>query len=250
MPIDRTRLMITERDKAILLYLFRNKVVSRAQMHKFFFRNASIKAVTQRLGKLSRYGLVKSIYFEKNGNSHRAYTIDKKGVIFISNYLPCEIQENRYKSDALEHDMALSEINFIFENLSMVYDVKTESELQSFGETIDDDGLLPFFEMRSDRAILVDGKNGRKYLALEYERTLKSYSRNRSKFEKYYLQSNIPAVLYICETDTILKSLIQIDENLCKERASKMYFCTMDNIRNYAEGITFQRFDGRQLVFK
>lgn len=250
MTVDRTRLMITDRDKAILLYLFRNKIVSRGQMHKFFFFNSSLKAVTQRLSKLSRYGLVKSIYIEKNRSSNRAYVIGKKGLDFISTYLPCEIHEQRYKSDSLEHDLNLSEINFTFEKLSMVHEVWTEAELQSYGVAFKNQSLLPFLEIRSDRVLLVDGKKGARYLALEYERTLKSYARNRAKFENYYLHSSIPAVLYICESNAILRSLMRVDENLCQKRTSKMYFCLIEDVRESPQKLTFQRFDGRHLVFK
>ncbi|MCJ8276356.1 MAG: hypothetical protein HRT44_07855, partial [Bdellovibrionales bacterium] len=192
----------------------------------------------------------KDIYFEKNSNPHRAYVISKKGLDFIAKHLPCDIQENRYVSDSIEHDLVLSEINFTIEKLSMIHEIWTEAELQSYGEAFKNVSLLPFVELRSDRACLVEGKKGKRYLALEYERSLKSYSRNKRKLESYYLQSGIPAVLYVCETDSILKSLMRIDESLCKERPSKMYFCLLENVRKSPEKILFQRFDGRKLIFK
>lgn len=250
MAIDRTRLAITERDKAILLYLFRNKVVSRTQMHNFFFRDSSLKAVTQRLSKLSRYGLIKSIYFEQNKRPHRAYNIENKGLDLITHCLPYQIHEKQYVSDSIEHDLVLSEINFHMEKLSMIKEVWTEAELQSYKEAFHSQSLLPFVDLMSDRACLVDGKNGARYLALEYERTLKKYSRNRNKLDSYYQHSTIPAVLYVCETSGIMKSLMQVDENLCKDRISKMYFCLMDDVRKSPEKIIFQRYDDRQLIFR
>jgi len=178
-----------------------------------------------------------------------AYSLLPKGIKAIQPYLPCVVDSQRYHSDSIEHDLVLGSITHIFNKLSVVKQIQTESELLSCSRLMEDDELLPFVNLRSDRACLIEGANRTQYLALEYEKTLKFRERNVSKLEQYYLQTSIPAVLYVCETTSIMKSLMQIDSDLCRNRKSKLYFCLREHVQSNPEEITFTRFDKKTLTF-
>ena len=87
-------------------------------------------------------------------------------------------------------------------------------------------------------------------MALEYKRVLKERNRNVRKFEDYYDQDKISGVLYLCESNPMMESLMQIDKNVCPLENSKMYFCNVADVKNQSNQLTFKRFHGHKLTFK
>ena len=79
---------------------------------------------------------------------------------------------------------------------------------------------------------------------------LKGRNRNVIKFEDYYGQDKIPEVLYLCESNPMMESLMQIDKYVCPLENSKMYFCNVADVKNQSNQITFKRFHGHKLTFK
>lgn len=247
--INKKSIRINERDREVLLFIFRNKIVSFKQIHQFFFNGTHITAPGRRMNKLCNYKVIKKECYFIGRKSHVAYSITALGVNLIQPYLLNVVDSQRYNTDSLEHDLALGDITHYFSKLSIVKEVHSESELLSCSQFMENDKLLPFIELRSDRACLIKSAEGLDFLALEYERTIKSKERNRSKLESYYLQSSIPAVLYVCETDILMKSLMKIDSELCANRSSKLYFCVREDVHEGLKKITFTSFDKQTLSF-
>ena len=234
------RFVTTNRDKKILISIFKSKIVSLKQVRKYFFDGGKYNS-SKRMSKLSQLGLIEKVSFSKDNRICRAYKITPKGVKFISPYLNYEINHKFYTSDSIEHDLALFDITKVFSNFKMISKIYTESELLSCSEFFKMDNLRPFVDLRSDRVFILGSKESEFFISVEFERVLKSKERYVEKFEDYYKSSSVDAVFYICEDQSMLKSLMSIDKIICKEQESKLYFCTLEDVFKSLGSVNFTK---------
>ena len=115
------------------------------------------------------------------------------------------------------------DITKYFEKFEQVKRIYHESELQSSFDYLDNDNLSPLVDLRSDLILKVKSDSGDILLPLEYERVLKEYSRNVKNFEEYYSNHAVLGVLYLCESDSMIRSLMEVDKYVCQSEDSKIY---------------------------
>ena len=146
--------------------------------------------------------------------------------------------------------MALVEIDRVISHCIDVKEIISESELQSCSGYERDRDLLPFVRLRADRALSVESKSGLQYISLEYERFVKSKQRIESKLRDYYQRKRIPAVLYVCESQKVMRALAKVDSEISKESGSKLFFSLFSSVIKSDEKVTFSKTDGKKINFK
>ena len=246
----KSYMVVTENDFKVLMSLFRNKVANLVQIQRVFFPNTNIKNVARFMRRLKGSDYVHVDKYMIDKKRQNVYSITHKGLDLISSILESKIDSNNYKSQAILHDLKIFDISECFEKFKQVQKIYYESELQSSFNYLDNENLSPFVDLRSDLVLKVEFASGDGFLPLEYERTLKEYSRNVKKFEEYYSSDAVVGVLYLCENDSIIKNLMKVDEYVCQSEESKMYFCNINQVKNESDQITFKGVNGHTLVFK
>ena len=166
--------------------------------------------------KGSDYVLVEQ--YMVNKKRRNIYSITPKNLELISTILESKIDSNNYKSQAIYH----------------------ESELQSSFDYLDNDNLSPLVDLRSDLILKVKSGSGDILLPLEYERVLKEYSRNVKNFEEYYSNHAVLEVLYLCESDSMIRSLMEVDKYVCQSEDSKIYFSHINQVKSQSNEITLK----------
>ena len=229
---NKPRVVVVDRDRQILIALFKNKALSLEQIHNRFFNGRSRTVVCTRLSKLFHLGLLEKKPFYDQKRIRIAYGLSKKGLEEIKSELPYEVNHRYYVSDSLQHDIILADVSEIFKKFKITKEVITESELQSVSEFLDRHRHRAFVGARSDRMILME-KRSRIYVALEYERVLKSSQRIKNKYDYYYRSRTIDVVLYVCEDPSLMKSMMKINEEKCKNSKSKIFFCTREHLESF-----------------
>lgn len=244
------KICFMERDRDILIFLFRNKVASFNQIHRYYFENTSKQICSRRLNKLLKSRLIEKRAILTKKGREVFFNVSGHGIKAIDEFLDHDINSKNYTSDSIQHDLVLTDITKRFEKMSVVLEVLTESQLQSCSAYMDDSSLLPFIDLRSDRVCVIKGETKNSYAAIEYERSLKENSRNKSKIDAYYNNYSVPAVFYICQSRSLLNSLKKIDKERSEKEESKLYFCEVADVQSSSSEITFTRHDGEQLTFR
>lgn len=244
------RVTLTRRDREILQLLFKNKVLSWEYMQRYIFGDASRQTVNSRINKLHRSGWIDRKPIEVNGNLRFVYGLSRPGLDLIRCDLPYEVNKNQFVSDSIEHDLVLAEISKVFEQFKIVSQIFTEAELISVSEFLERPRFRPFVSLRSDRLLVLRNDSSASYVALEYERVQKSSVRLKQKFEDYYLNRGVSAVLYVCENQQMIKSMMKIDKELSQKNKSKIYFCSLSEIKSSSQELIFCNSEDGKLTFR
>jgi len=218
------------------------------QIRKYIFINCTQGVVSRRLSKLVNVNLVNRRSHFLNGKNRSLFEITDLGIKTIQSQLSGEVRLKNYKSDSVDHDLELVDIAKRLMSMNLVKKIHYESELRSYSEDSLETEFLPFRSLNSDLAIKLDGEDSDELVAFEYERTSKSKKRNNQKLEDYYLSTSIKAVFYICESRSVMASLIASDKSVSGRFGySKMYFCLREEFKKQNKQIVFERFDGEKI---
>ena len=244
------KFFVTERDAEVLLAIFKSKILTLEMIYKFFFSGSTKSNTCRRLQQLIQHGylLPKPVCIDRRRLS--AFSLTPLGVKEIDRLLDYEVTHRYYISDSVDHDLDLVEIDDVVKRFNAVQKVLSESELQSCTNYTKIRDLVPFVKLRSDRVLSVESDNGLEYVALEYERSVKSQKRNIGKLQDYYSKARIPAVFYVCKDHSVARALSKVDAEITKDRKSKVYFSTLSELQEATAKVTFQRHDGYTIDFK
>lgn len=113
-------MILQNRDKEIILAIYRYRFLSREQIENLFF-NTTARA-NRRLNKLYHNGYLNRVFLSAaTGSSQAVYCLDKKGVQEIAINLGTDISEikwqsnNRVKSLFLKHTLAINDFHIALE---------------------------------------------------------------------------------------------------------------------------------------
>lgn len=243
-----SHLIITERDKKILYFLFENKIATRQEVHEFFFAKKSHKTANLRLRKLIKEEYISTSAEEIDGKFVRYLFVGKKGqeiVKFWKNqYLVGKIE----RSESINHDLELLSLRYVLLRSPKIREYYTENVLQGVLEFKSDERLKYFVSLNSDAAMLIRLKVGDFYVALEYETFPKSDQRYEKKIRDYY-NSNISFVIYVAKTQVLGNRLRQIDDAIADElkRPNKVFFANFNTLIAHPQKLTFVNSKGKIL---
>ena len=246
-----SKIQVTHRDLKILEHLFKNKVATLKELDQKYFSGHLRSSSGDRLSKLCHFDfLEKKGLFKSDNRLIIVYGLTKKGAELIQDKLPHKMTKHHYVSDSIEHDLTLGEIVEALSQFKMVSQIATESELLSCYGFFDDPQTRPFVLLKSDALIFLRPKEETFYVALEYERSLKGPSRYQEKIREYYNHDEVDAVLYVCETEEILKTVMDLEKTISQNQESKFYFSLRENIQNPERKVTFKTNDNDILTFR
>ena len=200
---------ITANDINLLKYLFINKVASREQINRDVYSGYWPQSVRKRLFRLKQDKFISAkrpISAWKDQTS--LYGLTNKGLKLITSLIKTPLLKKRLDSDSIEHDLNLVDIR---RNLALKNCVKkyfTENQIHNEARFYEDERFIIFNQLRFDALVEYsrDFKN-KVLIPIQYERMEKSNERYKKILSVFYLESSIPAIIYITDNDKIEKKI-------------------------------------------
>ncbi len=239
---------ITDRDQKILEYLHQNKVALREHLHEQFFNGVSVRIVNRRLALLLDHGYISRGAVSIDSRALSYYQITTKGFMNLKKLKQFSTILRTERSESIEHDLSLISVRKVLSLKKRIAEYLTENMLNCDSTYSQDKKYKYFISLQSDAVCDVQFSKGNFNLAIEYESHAKANVRYEEKFLNYY-NTDIQAVIYICESKNLMANLKKIDKGVCKAKnfSSKIYFCLMDELKNSSSMITFSNFANQSI---
>ncbi len=240
-----SRCVLTPRDKDLFQNLFRFKLMSLEAIHDRVFRDSHYTAMTRRIRKLERQKLVSRDAFHDGKRMISLLGLSAKGVSHIN---LDQIVRSQFKSNYPEHDLKLERILHRLESFRMIESVILENELLGLEKYANDLALKEFVDLRPDAVLRLKIRDHSFLVSFEYELNFKSSGRWKDKLLDYYAAGTIDAVLYVCDSISMLNKMTILDQEIIKDRRSKIYFCDKASICNGQDRIIFKSSTGGEFL--
>ena len=218
---------INKKDIEFFFYLHSLKVANTDQIKRDCYPETKKWMLYKRLQFFQREGWVLGYIYSDVGQK-KLYSLTRKGFL---KFLPSsEVKRNELKSDSVQHDLGLVDIRHAMMKLNRVSSYHAENILQTWPITSLGEKYEPFVRCNSDAVVEVS-VNGKSFLfALEYELSLKNELRYRDIVAKYYMESNIPMVLYVVEDSHDLDKIQSIEREADKNKKAKFFYTTFKQL--------------------
>lgn len=237
--------VLTPRDKELFQNLFRFKLMSLEAIHDRVFGKAHYTAMTRRLRKLEADKMVSREAYFDYGRMISLFGLSAKGILQIKGE---QIVRNQFKSNYPEHDLKLERILHRFEPFKMIEEIILENELLGYDKFSTDPNLKEFIDLRPDAVLRLKIRDHSFLVSFEYELNSKSSGRWKDKLLDYYAAGSIDAALYVCESTSMVNKMTAIDQEIIKDRRSKIFFCDKTSICNGQDIISFKNSTGGEFL--
>ena len=246
------KVIITQRDKELFLYLFYNKIASIAQIKEDLFKGISMRAVYQRLRKLQMAEWIECTpYKDEKGRLSSHFNVTKK---CLSHHLKksIEVEGGSLKSDSILHDLQLNDIRRFFLSKKCIESYFTENELAT---NLDLKGHLKISSYgfaRVDSVVRVKAKDGNLcHLGVEYEHTFKSKERCRQKIKNYYLKPQVEVILFIYKSKGIYNRFSDLETLFSQQYDHpKLFFLDIKEMTSRNNEVVFKNINGDRIPIK
>lgn len=218
------KLMLQERDRKILKFVFMFRVVTYDQIRRKFFAASDSSAPRRRIAELCDAHLLKADFVHFRKRPVKCVSLTEKGWEHIADTWSFTIDQPHFKSESAEHDVRLAETHSRFERLSLYADFLSENLLQSSSVLNDTAEYRDLINLQADGALALKDRNGRGYLyAVELEISKKTIERYQKKLSAYYRAGGIDGVIYVCAHHEIKELIAKVDRGIRTDRNSIVY---------------------------
>lgn len=246
---------ITDRDKAIIIFVYENRFLRRDQIQRLFFSDASLPACNMRLKKLYEHKFLDRLFKPVAvGSSQAVYALDKRGAQVVSSFFQIPISQvnwsrdhNRVEFLFMEHTLAVSEFKisldlalFKLSNTRLTFYRRGDKSLVS--RVPDPNAKKKYLVVSPDAFLGIKDLGGNSYFFIEADLGTETLSRFAEKIIAYkqfwklgqytekYGYRNF-RVLTIAESDRRLTNLIDVTR---KAGGKNMFlFTTFKDMNDY-----------------
>ncbi len=187
---------LTERDKRIVLSVYKHRFLKRDQIERLFFTQTS--TCNQRLMRLYQHGYLERIFKPVSfGSSQAVYALDKNGADLVAQML--EINRNKVnwkrKNNKIEllfldHKLAINEFNVLLQQtiekdrgIELLFWRNESNELNS--RVPDPDGKRKYLTVSPDAFFGLQTQQGKSYFFLEVDMGTMTLARFSNKIRAY-----------------------------------------------------------------
>ncbi len=216
------RVEIGSLEEKLFVYLYENKVAMGTQIRRDIFTDYSIRGLQHRLSKLHRFHYVKRNFCD--GLSSKV--IYHLGLDAFSQYIrPMgENVKRELGSRAIRHDLDLLDIRYALKQSNRVKNYYPENLISTESLVSFDSDRFFVDDLRPDAVVEIEGKDRTFCVALEYEYATKYHNRYKSLIARYYNNTFIPGVLYICKDEALLNYVRNIEKGIVGANTPKFYY--------------------------
>lgn len=230
------------KDIELFRYLHALKVAKISQIQRDL-RYDSVKTLYSRVSQLDAAGYLET-YMHRRLGKQKLVSLAPKGFkeyFSTEDALRCEL-----KSKSVMHDVTLVDIKNRFSQSEKIDVYHTENTLQTWLKFKRESETKPFVEHRCDAMVGVKVSTGLLFLAVEYEASEKAHHRYDNLFFKYYNDEEIPAVIYICESNERMKVLKEIERRGFGNIKPKVFYTTLERFMTSSE-LSFYAHNGDKI---
>lgn len=169
--------------KDLLLFVFKNKVVTTRAIWSFFYRDSTLESCYRKVLKFNKKQFIKEITVDGNGT---AWGLGANGFKFIKDILP-EFDLNGYGSQSVVHDLIVATIGNQFnyyQHMNLV-DAIFEEELGRFSVEHLPEWVPYDLSRRPDFILRIHDKTSSMLTAIEVELSAKSTENYKLILEDY-----------------------------------------------------------------
>jgi hypothetical protein len=192
---------LTSRDQKMIGMIAQYGLMSTTQIRTHFFSNSSISATRRRLRKLEAKNYLRRITGHEDGLLGWAVTL------FSAKTFAFKTIKTRFNKNALDHDLAISELRQRMEANFKIHHWINEHYLKSTTPK-HPDAFRRVADSVPDSLISIETNAGARIIALEMELTRKAKSRYFRIFERYLQRTNVNWIWYIVESEGLGKTLL------------------------------------------
>ena len=227
-------IFLQKKDVQLLRYLYGVKVSTYKRIHRDIYKNYTKDSSDLRVRKLEKCGLISGYRTRILNQGEKVLMLTPKG---FNAFLKVGTERRvEIKSDAIEHDLSLVDICHKLMKQKKVEVYLTENELQTWGHILNDGYYSKFVKLNSDSLIKMQTPKGSLKVPVEYEAMSKSTTRYMKFMDKYYKRNDIPLVLVICKTESILKQMQRVEKETVtsseNNRPKFFYILMQDFLKN------------------
>lgn len=218
-------MFLTKRDSFLLTYLHIVKVASRKQINRDVYKGYLEQNTRRRLKILKDNSYILANRPKADGDRSNLYSLTNKGFKMVQEYLPLTLVNKRFKSDSIEHDLALVEIKYVLSQKKHISRYYAENQIQSYSFFDEDDELIKYKNLFFDAFMLGKNESGKEFnIGIQYEQTQKNESRYREILTDYYLDKSLQYIFYICTGKAIENILKKNEKQISNSSDKKLYF--------------------------
>lgn len=238
----------TEKEKRILHYLFKQKIATFSQIHRFVFPEVSRSMVSKRLTRLLRAKLIlKSIVGFQNKWVQVFHLSDGAAEALFDEeahpYTRYQVQSN-----AVEHDILLGEVRNRLIRSPLVKRYWMENELQCLPESAKDPALAPYVFLRSDAVMELKIEGKIYFVPVELEVSQKAQERYEQKLGSYYKREDLLCVPFISANTEVQTAVMKTEKEIYGERQPLFYYAQLNDLLHSKEQMEFKNIQGRKFV--
>ena len=239
----KSKVVLTERDRELLHFLFESRGSTLSDIHNRFFHSRHPKNVANRLRKLRDAKFI-GMDTSMDLPSRYFYFIQSRG---LKKCYPKAktLKGLRLKSPDLRHDFLLTQIKDILQKSQIIHDYYTENMmfLESFQWQIG--GIFKHDRsFRPDALFITVDDDGPIYNAVELEINQKGSKNYREKIQKYYFNRKISYVLMISGSRTIEKKIMEEEKSLHLTGNTKFFYGNLESLLEQKLPFTFKSCNG------
>ena len=235
----------------VLAFLAEQKISTAKQIDKYCFFDASHSLVWKVLKQLGRAKLIETNVIKRD-NSRRffSFSLTKNGLQELKNQGQLDLEDFQLKSNTPIHDIILTDLRLFFSKLTDCELFIPENIIRS--KILEEElaELSIFRSHRSDSAVVMNMNGDRNWLALEYERNQKSFSRYENKIKNWYQSENLFGVLLIAENDALIQQMSKIETKILPHLPRKILYSSLSCIDSSNSEIKFFNCQSKSLTFK
>ncbi len=247
-------IVLTDRDKAIILSVYENRFLRRDQIQRLYFTDASVPACNMRLKKLYEHRfldrLIRPVAF---GSNQIVYALHRRGAGVVSVALNVDQQNVKWHRDHnrveflfMEHTLAVSEFKVNLDlalhetcSVDLLFYSRENKGLQA--RVPDPIGKKKYLVVAPDAFLGLKTKDGNSFFFLEVDmgtETLKRFAEKVIAYKQYWktgkyhqdYEFNHFRILTIAESERRLSNLIETTK---KAGGKQMFlFATMSDIQS------------------
>ncbi len=225
-------IVLTDRDKAIILTVYQNRLMRRDQIQRLFFPDTSLPACNMRLRKLYEHRfldrLVRPVAF---GSSQAVYALDKRGTDIVASTagidrhrINWQRDHNRVEFLFMDHTLAVTEFKVNLDlalreraDVDLVFYRRESKSLQA--RVADPASKKPYLVVAPDAFFGSQTAHGNSYFFLEVDmgtETLKRFGEKVTAYKQYWKSGKYTGrygynhfrVLTVAENERRLANLI------------------------------------------
>ena len=243
------REILGDRDKKLFDLLYQFKVATVDDIRALAFNHIGKCHVYRRLKELDQMGHIQKVLCQKNMRYQTAYSLTRATFKKLLPEAKTGIAKDEYLSDKIEHDLSLLAIYRRLIQSPRIESFLTENILKANASEIDTCDIKDWTKHRPDAILIDQTPQGRYFLPLECELSVKKRFRYETKLMRYYQTEKIPAVIYICGDDKVKKVISQTEEKYCQGYRPKVFYGILDQWPNPPAQLALENRKGGQLVF-